>query len=71
VREVPRVWAGGAVAVTRFGAVRGRPDDAETWSYLGLALLRQGDRRGALEAHDRLRELDPGKAEALRARIGP
>jgi tetratricopeptide (TPR) repeat protein len=52
-------------------ALRIRPDDAETWSYLALALLRQGDRQGALAALDRLRTLDPGKAEALRRRIGP
>ena len=52
-------------------ALRIRPDDAETWSYLGLALLRQGDRQGALAVFERLRSLDPGRADALRQRIGP
>ncbi len=36
VRDAPGAWAGGAVAQTRFGAVRGRPDDADTWSWKGI-----------------------------------
>jgi tetratricopeptide (TPR) repeat protein len=59
-----------AVAYFR-AALRIRPDDAETWSFLGLALLREGDRRGALDAAERLQSLDPERAGALRARIGP
>jgi para-nitrobenzyl esterase len=36
VLDAPGSWAGGAVAVTRFGALRGQPDDADTWSWKGI-----------------------------------
>jgi len=29
-------WTGDPIAVTRFGAVRGWPDDADTWSWKGI-----------------------------------
>ena len=36
MRGAPGSWSGGAVAVTRFGVLRGRPDDADTWSWKGI-----------------------------------
>jgi para-nitrobenzyl esterase len=36
VHEAPGAWTGGAVALTRYGAVRGRADDANTWSWKGI-----------------------------------
>ena len=36
MRGAPGSWGGGAVAVTRFGVLRGRPDDADTWSWKGI-----------------------------------
>ncbi len=36
VHEAPGAWTGGEVALTRYGAVRGRADDAGTWSWKGI-----------------------------------
>lgn len=50
-------------------ALRLRPDDPEAWAYLAIALARSGDRRGALEAYGRVRQLDSAKAEFVRDRL--
>jgi Flp pilus assembly protein TadD len=52
-------------------ALRLRSDDAETWGYLGVALLRAGDRDGATMAYRRLQARDPVGAEALRRKLDP
>jgi para-nitrobenzyl esterase len=36
VRDGPRPWNDGPVVVTRFGALRGRADEADTWSWKGI-----------------------------------
>ncbi len=36
VHPVPGAWSGGEVALTRYGAVRGRADEADTWSWKGI-----------------------------------
>src|SRR5512137_2439427 len=36
VRDGPGAWTGGAVVETRFGALRGRADEADTWSWKGI-----------------------------------
>jgi para-nitrobenzyl esterase len=35
-RDAPGRWTGERVALTRFGAVRGRADEANTWSWKGI-----------------------------------
>lgn len=36
VRDAPGVWTGSPVVATRFGALRGRPDEARTLSWKGI-----------------------------------
>jgi para-nitrobenzyl esterase len=36
VRDAPGQWTGSPVVLTRFGALRGREGDADTWSWKGI-----------------------------------
>ena len=51
-------------------ALRIRPDDTESLEYLAIALWRSGESREAERVTERLRALDPARAEALRNRFG-
>ena len=51
-------------------ALRIRPDDTESLEYLAIALWRSGEPREAERVFERLRALDPARAEALRSRLG-
>ena len=51
-------------------ALRIRPDDAESLEYLAIALWRMGEVQEAGRVTDRLRTVDPARADALRTRFG-